>query len=124
MTIKIFSYKGKLGATSDTENGTFMNDIKNGNQLGVVVDVEHITITEEAKPLFTKLPRVGGSFAGCMLTKSDKGGYSVGLLGFGAHAITEIGRTCDLSVVDEIKVDNEIEVPQDFKDFVDGVVSE
>ena len=37
LTLQIFAYKGQVGALSDIENGTFLNDVKGASQLGVVV---------------------------------------------------------------------------------------
>jgi len=122
-TLQIFAYKGNLGATSDIKKGKFINDPKAGGQLGIVVHTKEVQITKEAKELIKKAKREGGSFAGLMLTKhSDGSGSSIGMMGFGKHHYgkdVSIGRTCDMSAIDDCEV-VEMEAPEDYKKFIDG----
>lgn len=127
-TILIYAHKTSIGATSDIESGTFLNDVTAEGQMGVVVNVKDIAITSKALKLMKEShTRAGGSFSGIMLNKGDNGASNVGLLGFGLHGIaigepTEFSRDCDLSVLDEIRVDDDITVPTDFIKFVDEEV--
>jgi len=125
---KIFAYKENLGAMTDLDNGEFINDPKVPGQLGCVVDCKNVDITKEAKELIKKAKREGGSFAALMLTKHaetvDKkmGEGSIGLAGFWKHHYgteVEIGRDCELEVL-ELCNEVEIEVPEDYKAFIDG----
>lgn len=125
MKTQIFAYKNNLGATTDIEGGTFINDIKGPGQLGCVVSTSEIQISAEAKELIRKASREGGSFAEIMLTKhsddSAHGKSSIGLMGFRLHHFGEdfnISRNCELSVLEDCEevVDN---IPQDYKDFID-----
>lgn len=114
-TLNIFEYAGDLGAESDMANGTFLNDVTSDTQLGVVVAVEEVTISQEAIDVIRNAQREGGSFACMMLTKhspeaSDEHSTSasIGMLGRGYHWIKSgeavLGRTCDISVLDMMKV--------------------
>lgn len=119
-TLNIFEYKGTVGAVSDIKNGTFLNDPNDDGQLGVVVSVEHCSISQEAKDVLMKSTREGGSFSAFMLTEHQDGGASVGLMGFGCHLISPvIGRTCTLSVLDKIPVVPN-NPPADFVSYIDG----
>lgn len=131
MKTKMFAYKGNIGAESDIENGKFINNPKGGGQLGIVIDIKEVEITQEVVDILKSASRDGGSFASIMLTKhSDEavgtGGSvaSIGLMGFGKHFFPKseiaIGRTCDKEILDLCTI-SEIETPQDFKDFVDGL---
>lgn len=132
-TLKIFVYKGVVGATTDVENGTFLNDLSTPGNMGAVVLTQHVVMTQEAKDLILQARREGGSFAPLMLTRHSKdavtnpGEASVGVLGLGHHLISDypeskhvlIGRDCSLEILDEITVE-EFDAPQGFKDFVDS----
>ena len=126
-TLTIFSYKGSVGANSDLENGKFINDINGSGQMGVVVAVENVVITSEALDLMkTNFRREGGSFASTMVTRSETDDYpsSIAVMGFGMHGVAictqvEYSRDCDLTVLDEIEVDDKIIVPEDFIAFID-----
>jgi len=119
---KIFAYKGALGAETDIDNGTFLNDPKGPNQMGVVIPSSEVDITKEAKELLKNASRESGSFSGIMLTKhSDGSGNSIGLLGFWKHLFLKdditIGRDCDKEIIDDFN-ETIIEIPQGFKDAV------
>lgn len=122
MKTQIFAYKGWLGATTDLENGKFINNPKEQGQLGCVVHTSEIEISKEAKDIIREAKREGGSFAGLMLTKhADGSGASIGLMGFWKHNYgTEpmIGRVCDLSILDDMP-ETDVPVPEDYKEFVD-----
>ena len=123
-TLQLFAYKGHLGSMADMDNGSFLNDLSNGQQLGVVVHSRDVEMTSEAKDVLRQARREGGSFAAIMLTAhADGSGSSLGVGGFGhMHFGPEeiaIGRDCDLSVLDDCETNDEIEVPQDFKDLVE-----
>ncbi len=118
-TLNIFAYKGSVGAISDINNGTFINNPLDDSQLGVVVSVEHCTISEEAKSILSKSTREGGSFAPFMLTEHADGGASVAVMGIGCHLIEPVvGSTCSLSVLDRIPVVPN-DPPADFVSFID-----
>ena len=129
-TLKIFEYKGEVGAISDLANGTFMNKIDDtfSNQVGVVVSTKEVIISPSALEIMkNKYRRSGGSFASTMLSPANE--YfdsSIALFGFNLHVLTdeigniEYGTHCDLSVLDDIEVDSNIEVPDGFKEVVDS----
>jgi hypothetical protein len=123
MKAQIFAYKGNLGATTDPENGKFLNNPLDEGQLGCVISTKEATITAEAKELFKKARREGGSFAEIMLTRHNNGsGSSIGLLGLRKHHFGQdfcISRDCDLSVLDDIEV-VETEAPEDYRQFIDN----
>jgi len=125
MKTQIFAYKKNLGATTDIEGGTFINNIKAPGQLGCVVSTSEIQISKEAKELIRKASREGGSFAEIMLTKhsnsDEHGKSSIGLMGFRLHHFGKdfnISRDCELSVLEDCEevVDN---TPDGYKDFID-----
>ncbi len=122
-TAQIFAYKGNLGATTDIENGKFINDIQSPGQLGCVIHTSEIQITKEAKAIIKNARREGGSFAGLMLTKhSDNSGSSIGLMVFGKHHYgtdVTIGRDCEKSVLDDCE-EIDMEAPEDYKQFIDS----
>lgn len=123
MKTRIFAYKGNLGATTDLENGKFLNDLTKPDQLGCVIDTKEVEITKDAKELIKKAKREGGSFAEIMLTKHTAGGSSIGLLGFGKHQFGKdfnIGRDCDLSVLDDCIEMNDDIIPEDYKIFINS----
>jgi hypothetical protein len=122
-TLKIFSYKGHVGCLMYMD-GKFINDPSSPGQLGAVVDVTETSITQEAKEIINNVGREGGSFAQLMLTEHTDGAASVGVLGFGAvylgkQADIKIGRDCDKSVLDKLKISEE-EAPKDFRDFINA----
>jgi hypothetical protein len=112
-TLSIFSYKNILAATSDLENGKFINDIKGSGQLGVVVALENVEITEAAKQLIKKAPREKGSFA-CIMIMDN----AIGLMGFRYHLFQDedlcISRDCILESLDKIDIMDESQIPDDF----------
>lgn len=123
-TLKIFAYKGHVGALIDMD-GKFINNPKGGGQLGCVVDVTETTITKEAKEILKGVGREGGSFAPLMLTEHHDGGASIGVMGFGAvylgkQSDIKIGRTCDKSALDRCTLTEE-EAPADFKEAIDAI---
>ena len=125
MKTRIFSYKGNLGATTDIENGVFINDVMGEGQLGCVVSTDQIEITEGAKEMIRNAKREGGSFATIMLTDHNDGGSSIGLMGFNKHHFgtsIEIGRDCELSVLDKCEVVGDEIIPDDYKEFIDRKV--
>lgn len=115
MKTKIFAYKGILGAETDLENGIFLNNPKASGQLGCVIPIEEIEITQEAIDLLKKAPREKGSFAPITLMENN-----IGLLGFHKHLFKDedlcIGRDCKLSTLDKLTVVDYI--PDDFKEFI------
>ncbi len=126
-TAKFFAYKGNLACSIDP-NGKFINDPTAPGQLGSVVSTTEVGMTAEAKALIKGARREGGSFAALMLTKHEgtaveaHGKSSIGILGgFKAHFGTdiEIGRDCDKSVLDDCQL-IEMEVPEDYKQFIDS----
>ena len=116
MKTKIFAYKGILGAETDLENGVFLNNPLASGQLGCIIPIEQIEITQEAIDLLKTVPRERGSFAPIMLMKNH-----IGLLGFSKHLFQGedlcIGRQCDLSTLDKLTVVDYL--PVDFKQFID-----
>lgn len=125
-TLKFFEYNGFVGATTDIENGVFLNDLKSSGQMGCVVHTNFVVMSEAAKKLIMNANREGGSFSNLMLTRhADNSGASVGVLGFYNHFISNsnrtisIGRDCDKSILDSIKVED-VEAPDDFKEFIDS----
>lgn len=123
MKTKIFSYKNFIGAETDLDKGKFLNNPKAEGQLGCVVPVEEILITKEAKNLLLKAKREGGSFASMMITKHEKEGGSIGLLGHWKHAYclddAVLSRDCDLSLLNDLEEVN-IDIPEDFMEYVDS----
>lgn len=127
MKTQIFAYKGNLAATTDLVEGKFINDPKAAGQLGCVISTSEVQITKEAKELIKNARREGGSFAPLMLTKHAgsavdvHGKSSVGLMGAGKHHFGKdftLGRDCDKSVLEDCE-EVEIEVPADYKEFID-----
>lgn len=126
MKTQIFAYKGNLGATTDLENGKFINKPLDPGQLGCVISTKEASITTEAKELLKRARREGGSFAEIMLTRhSDGSGTSIGFLGFRKHNFGKdfcVSRDCDLSVLDDIEVIEEA-APEDYRSFIDKRLS-
>ncbi len=128
-SLLIYAHNGSVGATSDLENGSFLNDFKADGQMGLVVAVENVSITSKALELMkTNHTRAGGSFSGIMVTRSASESHpnSIGVMGFGLHGIaiggpTEFSRDCDLTVLDEIEVDDDMTIPADFIAFIDDL---
>lgn len=128
MKTKIFAYNGVLGIDTNVDVEGLINDPKDGHQLGMVIRTDAIEITKEAKEYIKGAERERGSFAPMMLTKhadpSDKfGKSSFGIMGFGKSAIKRenitIGRDCEISILEDM-IETEIEIPEDFKNFVDS----
>jgi hypothetical protein len=124
MTARFFEYKGHVGAAIDMKEGKFINDPFEPGQLGCVISTEEVQMTPKVKELIQKAERTGGSFSPLMLTKhSDGTGSSIGIMGGGKMYMgksLEIGRTCELSVLEDCTVVDE-EAPIDFRDFIDGL---
>jgi hypothetical protein len=129
MKTKIFAYKDYVGVDANMSEGKFINDIKSPGQLGIVVSINEIEISKEAKDIIRSAGREGGSFAPLMLTKHkdaglEHGDASIGVMGFGKIVVGKkgeinIGRTCDKDVLDMIP-DSVVEPPEDFKEFIDS----
>ena len=130
MKTRIFAHRGVVGAVTDMENGKFINDPMGGGQLGCVIDVNEVEMTTAAKEAIRGAGREGGSFAPIMLTQhaDEVGGASIGLFGRGFHLFhgedLKIGRTCDLSVLDQIEINDDLEIPQreEFESYVDSLI--
>lgn len=130
-TLQIFSHGSVLGAKSDIDNGTFINDIHADGQMGVVIALNEISITADAKDLLMQCDRDGGSFAPIMITRHEGEGVdahgkgSIGMMGFGCHLFdtTEplLSRDCDVTLLDDVEVDNDIEIPQGFIDAAEKI---
>jgi hypothetical protein len=128
-TLNIFVYKGYLGATTDIENGKFLNDVEGKSQLGCVVDIAESQISQEALDFIkTNVVKGGGSFAELMLTEVTDGSMNIGVMGFGRHLLAtpdsppEIGRLCELKVLYHVSI-VEDNVPEDFKHYVDDILA-
>jgi hypothetical protein len=128
MKTKIFAYKGALGAETDMEKGKFINKPLDDGQLGCVICVTEIEITQEAVNLLKSASREGGSFGPIMLTKhggeiAKTSPASIGLMGFGKHLFMSeqvaLGKSCDKEILDLCTI-VEIEVPEEFKKIVDN----
>lgn len=126
-TVEIFEYRGCVGAKSDIENGHFLNNPSGSGQMGIVISSDHVFISPSALAALKKsVKKLGGSFANTMLTTSTDGRKSLGLLGKYVHGLKmtpdanfEIGRTCDVSVLDSFRVVNDIKVPKSFIEYID-----
>ncbi len=127
MKTKIFTYKGWLGIESSDQAEGLIAKPGNGN-LGVVLRSDCCEITPEAKAVFNNAKREGGSFAPFMLTTHAGGGIMHGKSSFGwmggyfnadEFANVKIGRECDKKVVDDMIEVKDMEIPVEFKKFVD-----
>lgn len=127
-TVEIFEYRGCVGAKSDIENGHFLNNPSGTGQLGIVISSDHVFISPSALAALKKsVKKLGGSFANTMLTTSTNGSKSLGLLGKYTHGLKmtpnanfEIGRTCDISVLDSFHIVEDIKVPENFIEYIDA----
>lgn len=118
-TLRFFSHNGFVGAISDLKNGTFINDINNARQLGVVVAIEHVAMPSEVKEIIRKnYMREGGSFAQTMITRGIR--PNIAVFGKEFHMLSTedgkyiISRDCDLSLLDEVPETDNVPDP----DFV------
>lgn len=125
--VTIFEHNGTVGAESDIENGSFINDVEDPNQLGIIFKPEHARITTKALDLIKSSRKSDSGFAAIMLTNEEVGkhGASIGFIGFYKHILSDSGRAdisrdSDLSVLDLIEIDDTIEAPEDFVKFVDS----
>lgn len=126
-TVEIFEYRGCVGAKSDIENGHFLNNPNGAGQMGIVISSDHVFISPSALVALKKsVKKLGGSFANTMLTTSTNGSKSLGLMGKYVHGLKmkpdanfEIGRTCDVSVLDSFHVVDDIKVPKSFIEHID-----
>lgn len=124
-TLSIFSHKNYIGIITDTENGEFLNDIKSPSQLGCIVEIKNVEITEKAKNLLkAKGKRCFDSISPLMLIASEPA--TVGVMGFGKTFLDiedEIfSRDCDVSLLDQINLMDEADVPRDFKEHIDSII--
>lgn len=126
-TLIIFSHKNTVASLADMLGGNFRNDPNDLNQLGILVDVSNVEITPAALALLkADVTKSSDSFSSVMLTKADNGSMSIGLLGCcGKHILKDnntafqIGRDCTVEVLDSIKVNEDIEIPANFIEFVE-----
>jgi hypothetical protein len=129
-TVQMFYYNNFIGAVSDIDNGNFINDPTSEGQLGCVLRLDEIEVTSEVVEHLKNAKREGGSFASIMLTKLHPsvvemyGEYSIGIMGFYKHAFNLndniISRDCDLTGLDHITINDDIEIPPDFMEYVDN----
>lgn len=127
MKTRIFAYKDWIGVESSEKCDGIIAKPGGGN-IGVVVNTEFCEITPEAKRVFQGAHREGGSFAPFALTThSDPHNPAHGKSSFGwiggylnaSHFLeVAIGRDCDLSALDDITVVETLEIPEEFKEFV------
>lgn len=123
----IFCYAGHLGVVIP-KTLPFINDPFAPGQLGCVISTKDIKVTQEAKDFIrSNFKRASGSFASTMFTKHnvvtpEHGKSSIAFLkGPGERYLgkqIEIGRDCELSVLDDCELVDE-PVPGDFMYFVD-----
>lgn len=127
---KIFVYNGFLGIESGFDvDGLIADPQSQPGSLGFVIKTDCIEITTEAKDAFKRAKRDGGSFATTMLTEHDPsivdkhGKSSFGFLGgplfMQKVSELEIGRTCTLSSLDDMILNDAMEIPDGFKVAVD-----
>lgn len=118
---QIFVYKNKLGMMSHPKaDGIVAHPGK--SSLGIVIDAASCAITPEAKKMIeSKARRESGSFAALQLT-----GTHVGWLG-GYHIAfepddIEIGRDCDKSTLDKMKLveTKDMLFPKSFVEYVNN----
>lgn len=121
MKTQIFAYKNIVGISAGDK---FINDPTQPGQLGCVVDIKEIEISQEAFDVLGKLKKCGGSFADVMCWKGaglNEGQTYFAWLGGFKTMITlqnEADRDFNPSLLKPQIVDN-LEVPQDFKNTID-----
>ena len=127
MRTQIFSYKGNLAAITDLKEGKFINNPTAPGELECIVSTSEIDITTKAKELIRNAKRKNNSFAEIMLTKHTDpvphGKSSIRLMGITKHHFGKafaISRDCELSVLDDC-TETEIEIPTDYKEFIDSI---
>jgi len=127
MTAKIFEYKGNV-AFDIAMDGKFINDPFGPNQLGCVISTKEIEISPAAIEVIKRAKREGGSFSTLMLTKHSQpdaeNPSSIAVVGGGkVHLGTDIsiGRDCDLEVLNDCVIVEDMEAPDDYKAFIDGL---
>ena len=124
--VTIFEHNGTVGAESDIENGTFINDVEDPNQLGIIFKPEHARITTKALDLIKSSGKSNSGLAAIMLSgETETNEPTIGLIGFYKHLLSESGhadvsRDSDLSVLDLIEIDDTIKTPEDFIEFVES----
>lgn len=125
-TLLFFTYRGNLAATTDIANGSFINEPMAPSQLGCVVDTKNVAMTSEAKKIIKSAGRESGSFAVLMLiSHANKKPWegSVAVMGWHKHHFgtnVKIGRECDLEVLDHIEIDDGIQIPEDYIEYIDS----
>lgn len=126
MKTQIFEYEGHVGAIMP-ENGKYLDDIRDPNQLGVVIDTKEVLITQKAKDILLNAKKDARSFAGLMFTRHGDGTSSIGIthkgkVYLGTQETIVIGMHCDQSVLHDCEI-NEFEAPEDFMRFIDDCYS-
>lgn len=129
MTMFVFAHRNHIGIQIEPDT-PFINDPTEPGQMGVVVALADVAMTESAKDLLRSAKREPGSFAPIMLTKHNDpikfGPGSIGVLTKRPIVLFQpedilIGRDCDTSVLDDITV-LKGDIPQGFKDGVDELL--
>lgn len=129
-SIKIFEYKGYIAAESlmPEEGGVYLNDLNAGHQIGLIAELNQVEITSAAVAAIKENHAISGDVIGDLMLSKDSN--SVGLLGFGKHPLGHVGerlvhldRDSDIESIDRIPVNDEMEIPKDFIQFVDSKLS-
>ncbi len=122
MNTLIFEYKGFIGATTDTKNGEFINDINSSNEFGCVIASKNVDISPEAKKLIKETHIRGTDDLEPLMFWKDSDGFSyIGIMGFERHNLgnpVTISHDSDLSVLDGLN-EVDIDAPDEYKIFID-----
>ena len=122
MKTKVFIYKGVIGIQSSPAATGIITKAGLGN-LGCVFDAAHIEISEEALIALKSLPKEKGTFGEIEVFKSgDK--VVFGWLGGYRRAFipSKMGTSINYNP-SLLKSHKDIEIPKDFKDYVDSLIA-
>lgn len=122
MKTQIFEYKGFIGIVAGDQ---FVNDPYDSGQIGFLVNISEIEITQSALDELKKVKKVGNSLADLMCYKTNERARFFGWVGgnqiiFMAQEVYG-DRDYTPSLLESQVVN--IDSPEDFKKFIDDIVA-
>ena len=129
-TVRFFIYRDCIAATSDIENGTFLNEVKfrKNKECGIIVALKNVLMPKEVKDAILARYECDNSVAKISIycnQESEEKIKSLFLLGFGNHLIATDGfnviidENTDLKLLDEVPECDNV-VPPEFMTYINS----
>jgi len=116
---KVFAYRGLIGIKSTWDAEGLINDPTADGQLGFVIDASHVDISEEALGLLKKIKKSSDDIGDVMAYKAQDGMTIFAWMG-GIQRVLTNQHEADNEYDPSTLTTTEVEIPEDFKEYVDN----